>query len=408
MSTKEKSSRYSYRALDAAGKSSTGVISATSPSAAHGALLERGLQPLTVSVKNSIWKFEITRKKVPRKDVMNFTRQLAVFIRAGVPIMDALEVIAEETSGKMMKPIVADIIDALRRGDTFSDAAGMHPEAFPTYYVGILGSAELTGNLDVVLEQLAAYIERDLKARSTITSALIYPAVVLVMSIITVGVLSVFVLPRFVVFFASLHAKLPVATRALIGFSHFVSHSWIVIVILVVALVIAIGALRRVAPGRAAIDAFILRLPVLGDLARTAILERICRILASLLGAGVDLPRSMTVTADSSNNDVYRRALMKIRDEVMAGRGLTGPINESGLFPGAARQMIRVGEETGTLDRQLEVAANYYSRELEDRLERTTALFEPAIIIVMGLIVGFVAVALVSAMYGIYSQVKVG
>jgi len=149
-------------------------------------------------------------------------------------------------------------------------------------------------------------------------------------------------------------------------------------------------------------------MPVVGDLTQVAILERICRILSSLLRAGVDLPRSMAVTAESANNIIYRRALETIRVEMMEGQGLAGPIARTGLFPGAAQQMFRVGEETGTLDQQLEVAAEYYARELETKVDRATALFEPAIIIFMGVIVGFVAVALISAMYGIYSQVKVG
>ncbi len=148
-------------------------------------------------------------------------------------------------------------------------------------------------------------------------------------------------------------------------------------------------------------------MPVVGDLTQTAILERVCRILCSLLRAGVDLPRSIAVTSESANNNVYRDALNKVREEMLEGQGLFGPVSRTGLFPGAAQQMFRVGEETGTLDQQLEVAADYYSRELEAKVDRATALFEPAIIILMGLVVGFVAVALVSAMYGIYSQVKV-
>ena len=154
------------------------------------------------------------------------------------------------------------------------------------------------------------------------------------------------------------------------------------------------------------LDSLILRVPVLGDLIQTAILERICRILCSLLKAGVDLPRSMAVTSESASNSVYRKALESVREEMLEGQGIFGPISRTGLFPGAAQQMFRVGEETGTLDQQLEVAADYYARELEMKVDRTTALFEPLIIILMGLVVGFVAVALVSAMYGIYSQVK--
>jgi type IV pilus assembly protein PilC len=266
----------------------------------------------------------------------------------------------------------------------------------------------LTGNLDQVLNQLADYIERDTKARSKITAALIYPAVVACMSVVTVLVLVVFVLPRFTVFFKSLHAKLPLVTVMMIDSSGFVLHWWYAELAVVIFLVVGFISMRRSPKGHAMMDAWMLKLPVIGDLTQTAILERTCRILSSMLKAGVDLPRSMAVTADSANNAVYHDALEAVREAMMEGQGLAGPIARSGLFPGAARQMFRVGEETGTLDQQLDVAAEYYNRELETKLDRATALFEPAIIIFMGVVVGFVAVALISAMYGIYNQVKVG
>jgi type IV pilus assembly protein PilC len=283
----------------------------------------------------------------------------------------------------------------------------MHPEAFPNYYVGILESAELTGNLDTVLNQLADYIDRDNKARAKIKAALIYPSVVGGMSVVTVGILAVFVLPRFVVFFNALHAKLPLPTRMMLNASSFLSQWWFVIVAVIIAFMVGFTATRKSQRGKTLLDSLILKMPVVGDLTQTAILERVCRILCSLLRAGVDLPRSIAVTSESANNNVYRDALNKVREEMLEGQGLFGPVSRTGLFPGAAQQMFRVGEETGTLDQQLEVAADYYSRELEAKVDRATALFEPAIIILMGLVVGFVAVALVSAMYGIYSQVKV-
>jgi type IV pilus assembly protein PilC len=299
------------------------------------------------------------------------------------------------------------MVDSLRAGDTFAAAAAVHPEAFPSFYVGILESAELTGNLDNVLNQLADYIDRDVKARGKVTAALIYPAVVAAMSVVTVLVLAVFVMPRFETFFASLNAKLPLVTRMLLNTTSFMGKWWYVILGVAIIVVGGFIAANRSSGGRARLDAIKLKLPVIGDLTETAIIERTCRVLASMLRAGVDLPRSMAVTAESSNNAVYRVALEKIREAMMQGQGLAEPIAQSGLFPAAARQMFRVGEETGTLDQQLEVAAAYYGRELETKLERATALFEPAIIIFMGVIVGFVAVALISAMYGIYNQVKV-
>ena len=408
MSRKSPLESFRYEALDENGTKVTGVEKASSAGAAHLALVQRGFQPFEVTVKRSILQFEITKKMVPRKEIMNFSRQLAVFIKAGIPIMESLEIILEETSGKLMRKVLVDMIDHLRNGDTFAAAAAHHPEAFANYYVGILESAELTGSLDVVLTQLADYIDRDTKARSKVTSALVYPGVVAAMSVVTVTVLAVFVLPRFVVFFKSLHAKLPLVTRMLMSFSAFVSTWWYLMLLAVLIIAGIFITMRRSERGRMFLDGAVLRVPVVGELITVAILERVCRILSSLLRAGVDLPRSMTVTAESANNLVYRRALENVRDEMMEGQGLAGPIARTGLFPGAAKQMIRVGEETGTLDQQLEVAATYYSRELETRVDHATSLFEPAIIIVMGVVVGFVAVALISAMYGIYSQVKVG
>ena len=398
---------FAFKALDQDGKTVSGTEKAISTGAAHVALIQRGLQPLEVKPKKSILAFEITQKKVPRKDLTNFTRQLAVFMRAGVPIMEALEVITEETQNKMLRGVLEDMTERLRSGDTFAAAASTHPEAFPNFYVGILESAELTGNLDNVLNQLADYIDRDEKARSKVTSALIYPSVVAVMSVVVVVVLAVFVMPRFEVFFKSLNAKLPLVTVLLLDTTSFIGHNWYFEAASVILLVGGFIAMRRTVKGKATLDKILLKLPVLGDLSETAIVERVCRVLASMLRAGVDLPRSMAVTADSANNAVYRRALEGVREQMMQGQGISGPINMTELFPAAARQMFRVGEETGTLDQQLEVAATYYNRELETKLERATSLFEPAIIIFMGFIVGFVAVALISAMYGIYNQVKV-
>jgi type IV pilus assembly protein PilC len=381
---------------------------ASSSGAAHLALLERGYQPLEVTEKSrGVLQFEITKKTVHRKDIMHFSRQLAVFVKAGIPIMEALEVIGDETTDKLLKAALADMIDQLQSGDTFAAAAARHPEAFPNYYVGILHSAELTGTLDLVLNQLADYLERDIDARGKITAALIYPAVVMGMSIVTIVVLASFVMPRFKTFFASFKAKLPLPTRMLLAVSNFFSTYWYIILGAVILSVVGIIAVRRSSSMKIHLDTLILKLPVLGDLVQAAVLERTCRILSSMIKAGVALPEAMAVTADSASNMVYRNGIMTIREEMMEGQGLSGPLARTGLFPGAATQMFRVGEETGTLDQQLETAAVFYNRELDVKIKRFTSLFEPAVIIFMGVVVGFVAVALVTAMYGIYNQVKV-
>lgn len=399
--------KFKYSALSTTGDRVTGTEEAVNQNAALLALLERGFESVEVSQKKSVLKFEITRKKVPRKDLMHFSRQLGVFVKAGIPIMEALEVIGSETSDKVLKAVILDMLERLHAGDTFSSAAEAHPEAFPDFYLGILGSAELTGTLDVVLEQLADYIERDVEARSKVTGALIYPAVVAFMAVVTVVILATFVLPRFKTFFDSFHATLPLPTRMMLGVSGFVSSFWWALGLGIIGTVVGITAMRRSDRGKAWIDSMLLRAPVAGDMLEAVIMERVCRILSSMVRAGVSLPEAMAVTAEAANNSVFRKGLLGAREEMMEGQGLSAPIARTGLFPGAARQMFRVGEETGTLDEQLELAASYYNREVDIRVKKFTSLFEPAVIIFMGVVVGFVAVALVSAMYGIYHQVKV-
>jgi type IV pilus assembly protein PilC len=398
---------YRYSAVDEAGNKVSGTEKAPSLTAAHVMLFERGLHAVEVKRHQSVLRFEITKKTVSRKEIMHFSRQLSVFIEAGIPIMEALEVIAEETTDKLLSRALVDMIAELQAGDTFASAAANHPEAFPRYYVAVLESAELTGTLDKVLLELAKYLETDIEARSAVTSALVYPGVVCGMAILTVVVLAAFVLPKFETFFTSLNAKLPLPTRMLLGISGFTSKWWWAIGAVILVAAVAIVALRRSTWGRARLDAILLKIPVAGGLVQAAIVERVCRVLASLVTAGVDLPRAMSVTAEASNNTVYTEGINHIREQMMEGSGLAEPLAATGLFPAAAQQMFRVGEETGTLDKQLATAAVFYHRELEIKIKHFTSLFEPAIIILMGVIVGFVAVAPVSAMYGIYKQVKV-
>ena len=350
----------------------------------------------------AMMQFELTKAKVKRKDLMHFSRQMAVFIRAGIPILDALDAITEEMGSKRLKEVLDEIKSDLRAGSTFADAVDHHPDVFPAYYRGILRSAELTGKLDIVLMQLSDYIERDLEARQKVTSALVYPAVVLVMTIVVVAVLTVWVLPRFEKFFKSLHAKLPLATRILLDVAHFV-HVWVwVIVGVLVAIPVLVALALRTERGQIVKDKLFLKLPVFGDVVQHVILERFCRMLSSMVHSGVPLDNALRVTTEGVSNHVYEVGLDAARQEMLRGEGLAAPLARTGLFPASARQMFLVGERSGTMDEQLETAADYFARELDYKIKRLTSLFEPAVLLFMGLIVGFVAIALVSAMYGIF------
>ncbi len=399
--------RFSYSATLPSGELARGSHKAASQEAAELALYEQELRNIRVVERKSVLQLEITAPRVQRVEVMNISRQLGAFIAAGLPLVDAVRLIGEEASKTSVKRVMAEVEVGLRGGDTLSDCFDRHPKVFPEFYRGILRSAELTGRLDTVLSQLAGYLEKDLDARRKIKSALVYPMAIAAMAVVTVVVLAVFVLPKFKVFFASLDATLPLPTRMLLAVTDFLTADWWM-VLAGAALAVLVPALgTRFEGGRYLKDRVLLRLPVVGHTIQFVLVERFCRILAAMVGAGVGLPEALRVATDSLRNLVFVRALSSVGDAMFRGEGLAQPLTATGLFPGTATQMIRVGEETGTLDKQLETTASYYDGELTYKIGKLTALFEPAVIVAMGGIVGFVAVALVSAMYGIYDQVSV-
>ena len=369
-------------------------------------LVEQGYDVSTLKAKRNVLQFEITRKKLKQDELMHFSRQLSAFVRAGIPLIEALEVIEEETEDKVLREVLIGVRDSLTTGETFSDALRPYESLFPKFYVDMVRAAELTGSLDDVLAELSGYIKRDLEARNQIKSALMYPAIVLVMAIGTVIVLSTFVLPKFKTFFEGFHATLPLPTRMLISFTNFVSSYWPFIVLAIVLLIVIPMALVRTTRGRRAKDKMLLRMPVVGQVILFAIIERFCRLLAAMMQAGVPLPEAMNVLGDATNNVVFRQGIADVHAAMMRGEGLARPLAETKLFPGAITQMIKVGENTGTLNEQLTVGSDFYGQELEYKIARLTALFEPAVIVFMGVAVGFVAIAMISAMYGIYQQVQ--
>ena len=398
---------FKYVAVDPSGAKVRGTLDAASAVRARSDLMVRDLHDVDVKERKRWTQIELTRKKIKPNDVMNFSRQLAAFLRAGIPILDALDSLQEDASNPVLQRVLNEIGDDLRAGSSFADSVAVHSDVFPRFYVSILRSAELTGNLDVVLDQLAAYIERDAGVRRAIKSALTYPAVVGAMAAVTTLVLVTYVLPKFETFFKSLHATLPLPTRMMLAFGAFIGN-WGA-VIFVGAIVATIGAMVyvRTEQGRRNRDRLMLSAPAIGAVVQCAVIERFCRILGTMLGAGVPIPDAMTAASEATNNRVFQAGLEEARIEMMRGNGIAGPVAATGLFPGSACQMLKVGEQSGSLDQQLVLTANYFEVELDNKLKRLTSLFEPAVIIIMGGIVGFVAIALVSAMYGIFNQVKI-
>lgn len=400
--------RFAYTAIDTSGTLLEGISKADTIADARASLLSQDLYPTKLAEKRGLLQFEITKEKVKKKELMHFTRQLAVFVRAGIPITSALETIGDETQDTALRRAITAMVEELRNGGTLSAAAAKHPHVFPNYYVGILQSAELTGRLDETLDSLAAYLNREIETRAKVVNALSYPAVVMVMAIVTVIILAGYVLPKFKPLFTELNADLPLPTRMLLGVASLFS-TYVYIPGLVI--MTAIGALiwmMKSTKGREVKDRLVLHIPVIKGIIEYAILERFCRILGAMVRAGVPLPDGMQTTTEATSNSVYRERLTTAREEMMKGSGFAAPLAATELFPGAAKQMFKVGEETGTLDEQLTAASEYFDTELEVRIKRFTTMFEPLMIIGVGLMVGFVAVALVSAMYGVLGGVKDG
>jgi len=399
--------KYQFSAAAVDGSVISGVEKSSAIGALRDALLDRNLQPISILEKKGALQFEITKKKVKKRELMHLSRQLAVFLRSGVSVLEALVVLSQETSDKLLKSALDGMRTSLEAGEGFADAASQHPELFPGYSVEILRSAELTGNLDEVLDQLGEYLEREIDTGHKVKSALAYPIIVMILAVVVTLVLVVYVLPKFKTFFKNLNAKLPLPTRMLLSFTGWISKWGLYVGAAMVAVAIVIFVLMRTAKGKETRDRLLLKIPVVGKLIHETIVERFCRLLASMTVAGVGLPEAIAATTAATNNVVFRKKLTVARAALMRGEGMAGPLSATGLFPGAVRQMFAVGESTGNLDDQLKAAANYLDRELDYRIKQFTTLIEPMVILGVGLMVGFVAVALVSAMYGIFNQVKV-
>jgi len=399
--------RFAYTATLPTGESTKGSQKAASRELVELALYERELRNIQVAESKSVLQTEILAPRVKRAEVMHLSRQLGAFIRAGLPLIEAVHTIGADADNSSVRRMMLSVEQGLRRGDRLSDCLDRHRNIFPEFYRGIVRSAELTGQLDTVLDQLARYLERDLDARRKVKSAMVYPSAIAVMAVVTIIVLATYVLPRFKTFFASLDAKLPLPTRMLLAVTDFLGNYWWALLGGITVLAGAMVITVHTSSGRYFIDRVLLRIPVLGSTMQYVLVERFARILSSMVGAGVNLPDALRVATESLRNQVFVRALHGVGEAMLRGEGLAAPLAATRIFPGTASRMIRVGEETGTLDDQLAATAKYYEGELDYKIKKLTSLFEPLVIIVMGGLVGFVAIALVSAMYGIFNQVKV-
>ena len=342
---------------------------------------------------------------VGASDLILFSRQLATFLKVGVPITDAIRLLRSGTRSGAFKSALDDVNGDLDDGESFSVAISHHPNIFNELYVDMVRAAEYSGNLDKVLLQVATYLQRQDTAMKKLRSAMIYPAIILTLAFVVCAVLIVFVLPNFVSLFREFHADLPLPTRVLIAAGAFAQAWRVQIVIGAAVLGVAVFLFLQSRPGRVAWDHTLIRLPVIGTIVVFAIIERFTRTLSTMLRAGIPISQTFDVAIASAGNIRYRHGLESVRNRMSSGDGFSEPLAATGLFPPMVIRMVRVGEETGTLDQSLEQIADFLAEEMDYKVRNMIALMEPSLVIAVGGAVGFVAVSVILPMYGLLRAV---
>jgi type IV pilus assembly protein PilC len=399
---------FEYTATNPDGTEVKGVMEAADSEAVWHAIAVRGLRPTAVKVRSRapLVGFLDGLTKVKLQEIVVFCRQLSTFVRVGVPLTSALETIAEGAASKRMRQACASMVADLERGGLLSAAIARHPQVFPPGLADLLRASEMTGHIDEVLIRSADHFARELETRTKIRGALMYPAIVLCMALAVGAGLVIFVLPQFRELFAEYGANLPPLPAALLGFSTFVGDNIVWILLGLLAAILGGGYYLRTERGKMQFNRVLLRLPAVGEMMRAASIERFCRALSDTLAAGVPVSTSFSVVVESTRNPVYRRALREVGAQVAIGESFSRSLRQTTLFPPLVVQMVRVGEETGTLDEHLSETAKLYDSELDNRLKRLTAVVEPLLIVSVGSIVGLVAISLIQSIYGFASAFK--
>jgi type IV pilus assembly protein PilC len=404
---KVKRAKYRYEAETLDGRRVKGVIQGPSANAARNELAVQGLRVTKIVEKKGL-NVDITKEKVPLVDVMHFSRQMATFLRAGVPMTEAIDNLRQDATNKRFQTMLGDVLERITAGRSVTESLSLHADIFPPYFMALLGSSELTGRMDEAFTQLHTYIRRDIELRRAVRKALIYPVILLSVALVVVLIIVVFAIPRFAEFFKEFDAELPLPTRMLMWVADFVgSPLGLFTGLFLIAATCVLLLYIRTPGGRRNLHAFQLSVPLVKTVVTYSSTERFTRVLSVLLDAGVPLTDALPTSIDCANNLVFKERLTKAMDGVFEGRGFADPLETTELFPSTVVQMVRVGERTGELSDQLENAAGFYEEELTYAVDKLTSWFEPMMMIFIGVVVGFVALAMVSAMFGIYGQVEV-
>jgi len=411
---------FSYSARDASGNSHSGTLAADSRQGLLAQLQQRGLTPtsITEATVRRAAAFRLPRLrlagaervrgyKVRSAELAVVTRQLATIVNAGLPLMQGLDILAEQTENPRLQTTLKQISADVEAGESFSDALRKHPRAFSGLYVSMVRAGEASGNLDGILLRLADYMEATENLKRKVKAAMTYPVAALSFVLLLTGLLIVFVVPRFEEIFQSFDAQLPGPTQILLGVSRWIRGNglW-----LLAGLIVATVALRfvvtRTEEGRYRFDQFKLRLPVFGKLFAKVAISRFARTLSTLTRSGVPILGALEIVESTAGNEVFARAIHEAQDSVRAGQPLAEPLVAAGVFPPMVTRMVSVGEKTGALETLLAKISDFYDSEVDATVSALTSLIEPLLIVILGVIVGGIAIALYLPIFSMSSIIR--
>jgi general secretion pathway protein F len=389
---------YVYEAVDSSGKKIKESVSYADETALKSSLREKGLIPLSITTSES--KKTALFERVTRKDLLTFTQELGNLLDSGLPIDRALYVLSEHSEKKAFRSIIRDVYIDIQKGSTLSSAMGKH-KVFPRVYVNMIKAGEAGGILEIVIRRLITFLETSISFREEVMSALIYPALLTFVGGIAVAVLMIYVVPNFSQIFADMGHALPMPTLILIRISEIFANYWWAFVLAIIAFFVLSRAYIKTSEGKIFIDALKLKIPLVRGLSMKMIISSFSRTLGTLLQSGVPILEAIKISRDVIDNEVIARQLSVIEEGVSKGKGLSPPLRESNVFPAIVAQMVTVGEEAGRLEETFLLIAERFEAETKSFVKRFVSLFEPALILLMGLIVGLIVVSMLIGIFSI-------
>lgn len=399
---------FSYEAVGVDGKKAKGKLEAAGKTQALAELKKRGLFVSKIrEEKKSVLERELTwARPVKRKHFIVFLRQFSTLIKAGVGIAESIQILSIQSESKALRKALAEIGEDIQGGRQLSDACARHPRIFDTLYLSMVRAGEASGSMETVLDRMAGFYEKSHYTREKIKSALIYPVVMLVLTVGVTVYLLTNVVPMFVQMFKGFNAELPTITRNVMAVSDSLTEAWYMYVLTIVGIYAAYQITARTAGGRYWLDYAQLRFPVFGSLIQKGAIARLSRTMSTLFSSSVPVLEALAIVEHVADNKVIGHALMKSRDSLREGRPLSEPLKKEWVFPPLVSHMIAVGEETGALDSMLEKIAEFYEAEVENSVDRIKALIEPVMIVVLAVIIGGIVLSIMVPMFEIFNRIQ--